>query len=79
MQLLSTTAAPLPVHFATDDRRKYEPLAYRVEDAMRVSGLGRTALYFALREGGPLKSRLVGRRRLIDAASLKALVTGEVA
>ena len=78
MQLLSTTAMPSPNHLGTDDRPKYEPLAYRVEDAMRVSGLGRTKIYEALNSGA-LKSRLVGRRRLIDAASLRALVTGEVA
>jgi len=58
--------------------QKHDPIAYRVEDAMLVSGLGRTTLYAAMKEGR-LKSRSVGRRRLIDAASLRALISGEVA
>ena len=57
---------------------KYDPIAYRVEDAMRVSGLGRTTIYAAMKDGR-LKSRSIGRRRLIDAGSLRALVGGEVA
>ena len=56
----------------------YEPISYRVEDALRVSGLGRTTIYAAMKDGR-LKSRAIGRRRLIDAASLRALVSGEVA
>jgi len=58
--------------------RKHDPIAYRVEEGMRVSGLGRTAIYAAMNDGR-LASHLVGRRRLIDAASLRALVTGEAA
>ena len=58
--------------------RKHDPMAYTVPNAMRVSGLGRTLLYEKMRSG-ELASRSVGRRRLIDAASLRALVTGEVA
>jgi excisionase family DNA binding protein len=52
-----------------------EPLAHRVNTAIAISGLGRTTIYKLLREGR-LKSRMVAGRRLIDAASLRELITG---
>ncbi|NML94728.1 helix-turn-helix domain-containing protein [Novosphingobium olei] len=54
-----------------------EQLAYTVEDAARVSTIGRTHIY-ALINQGRLKATKVGKRTLIPADSLKALVAGEV-
>ncbi len=53
-----------------------EPLAYSVADACRVSSLGKTQIY-ALIGSGRLESRKVGKRTLIPAASLRALIEGE--
>jgi hypothetical protein len=50
-----------------------EPLAYRVNDASRVSGLGRTTLYKLHAEGKLAMIRVAGRT-LIPADSLKALI-----
>lgn len=56
----------------------YEPLAYSVAEACRVSSLGRTQLY-SLIAAGRLESRKIGRRTVIPAASLRALVEGRSA
>lgn len=56
--------------------RTPEPIAYSVADACRVSSLGRTRLYQLIGEGR-LKVRKVGKRTLIPAASLRALIEGE--
>lgn len=53
-----------------------EPLAYSVADACRVSSLGKTQIY-TLIGAGRLESRKVGKRTLIPAASLRALIEGE--
>lgn len=53
-----------------------EPLAYSVADACRVSSIGRTRLYQLIGEGR-LQARKVGKRTLIPAASLRALIEGE--
>lgn len=52
------------------------PLAYSVGEACRVSSLGRTRLYQLIGEGR-LEVRKIGRRTLIPAASLRALIDGE--
>lgn len=49
-------------------------LAYRMPDAVAVSGLSRAKLY-KLIAAGELESVTVGRRRLIPAAALRRLVT----
>lgn len=54
------------------------PLAYSVDEAMRITSLGRTAIYQLIGEGR-LKTRLLGRRRLVMADSLRALISGEAA
>lgn len=54
------------------------PLAYTMADACRVSALGRTTLYQAIKDGH-LRSRRVAGRRLIDAASLRQFVLGDAA
>lgn len=53
-----------------------EPLAYSINEACRVSSLGRTRLYQLISEG-KLDVRKIGKRTLIPAASLRALVNGE--
>lgn len=53
-----------------------EPLAYSINEACRVSSLGRTRIYQLISEGR-LEVRKIGKRTLIPAASLRALVGGE--
>jgi len=53
-----------------------EPLAYSINEACRVSSLGRTRLYQLINEGR-LDCCKIGKRTLIPAASLRALVTGQ--
>jgi excisionase family DNA binding protein len=54
----------------------HEPLAYSVNDACRVSTLGKTRLYQLIAEGR-LETRKIGKRTLIPASSLRALIAGE--
>lgn len=53
-----------------------EPLAYSITDACRVSSIGRTRIYSLIKEG-KLQVRKIGKRSLIPAASLRALIEGE--
>ena len=53
-----------------------EPLAYSISDACRVTSIGRTRLYALIAEGR-LDVRKIGRRTLIPATSLRALIDGE--
>ena len=53
-----------------------EPLAYSIADACRASSIGRTRLYQLIGEGR-LEARKIGKRTLIPAASLRALIEGE--
>lgn len=50
-----------------------EPLAYSIADAVRVSSIGRTRLYQII-NAGKLEVRKIGKRTLIPAASLRALI-----
>ena len=50
-------------------------LAYSVNDACAAAGIGRTKLY-ELINNGTLHTVLVGRKRLVNADSLQALVEG---
>jgi excisionase family DNA binding protein len=52
------------------------PLAYSIADAVAVSSIGRTRLYALIGEG-KLKAVKVGKRTLIPADSLRALLAGE--
>jgi excisionase family DNA binding protein len=52
-----------------------EPLAYSIKEACQVSSLGRTRLYQLIGEGR-LEARKIGKRTLIPAASLRALIEG---
>jgi hypothetical protein len=58
--------APLPSSIA---------LAYRVNDAVKISGLSRSSLYALIAEQ-KLKSIKVRGRRLITAAALRDLLQG---
>ena len=49
-----------------------EPIALRIPDAARISGLARTRLFEMIRSG-ELKSIKIGKRRLVLAESLRAL------
>lgn len=53
-----------------------EPLAYSIAEACRVSSLGRTRLYQLIGEGR-LEVRKIGKRTLIPATSLRALIEGQ--
>ncbi len=53
-----------------------EPLAYSIKEACRVSSLGRTRIYQLIGEG-KLDVCRIGKRTLIPAASLRALIIGE--
>ena len=55
-----------------------EPLAVDVITALEISGLGRTKFYELIRDKR-LKTVVVGRRRLINYQSLKALVAPDAA
>jgi excisionase family DNA binding protein len=65
----------MEMHMATLNT-PLEPLAYSINEACRVSSLGRTRLYQLIGEG-KLDVRKIGKRTLIPAASLRALVNGE--
>lgn len=58
--------------------RSPEPLGYSVDQVMRIAPFGRTRIYQLINEG-KLESCLVGKRRIISAASLRRLVTGDAA
>ena len=58
--------APLPPSIA---------LAYRINDAVRISGLSRSSLYALIAEQ-KLKSIKVGGRRLIPVDALRGLLQG---
>jgi hypothetical protein len=52
-----------------------QPLAYTINDATKVSGLGRSSIYKLIGEG-KLRSVLVAGRRLILADALRDLLRG---
>jgi excisionase family DNA binding protein len=61
-----------------DNNPTRKPLAVPVGTALEISGLGRTKLYELIKEG-KLKTVAIGRRRLINFASLEALVAPDAA
>mgnify|MGYP003333019405 CR=1 FL=1 len=56
---------------------KLKPVSVTIEEAKRLTGLGRTTLY-ALMAEGKLKTTTIGRRRLVLYSSIEKLV-GETA
>lgn len=57
-------------------RTNPEPLAYSVADACSAISCCKSHLYNLIR-AGKLETRKLGRRTLIPAASLRALIEGE--
>lgn len=55
-----------------------QPLAYSVKEACKATSLGKTYLYFLIKEG-KLEARKIGNRTIIPAASLHALIEGGAA
>jgi excisionase family DNA binding protein len=55
------------------NREPPEPSAYSIRDTCRVTGLGKTSIYELISQGR-LKSVAVGRRRLVLAESIRALL-----
>jgi excisionase family DNA binding protein len=53
-----------------------EPLAYSIADACKITSIGRTRLYALIAEGR-LEVRKIGRRTIIPASSLRALIEGQ--
>lgn len=51
------------------------PLAYSVNEACRLSSIGRTRLYQLISQGH-LEARKIGRRTLIPSSSLNRLIEG---
>lgn len=54
------------------------PLAYSISEACKVSSIGRTYMYQLINEG-KLEARKLGKRTLITARSLRALIEEGVA
>lgn len=52
-----------------------EAISVSVKDAAAISGLSRSMLYNKMNEGA-LRFGMVGRRRLVNVESLRALVAG---
>ncbi len=50
-----------------------QPIAFSIKDAIAVSSIGRTALYHLIKDG-KLDAVKVGRRTLVNAASLRHLI-----
>jgi excisionase family DNA binding protein len=48
-------------------------MAYRIEDACRLLGIGKTKLY-DLAAGNHIRMLKIGRRTVVDAASLSAFI-----
>lgn len=61
-----------------NNSNNFEPIAYSINDAVRVSGIGRTSLYAAI-SSQKLIVRKIGKRTLIPADSLKKFILGEAA
>ncbi|MEY4967199.1 MAG: hypothetical protein RL274_2782 [Pseudomonadota bacterium] len=55
----------------------FEPISVTVAEACRVTGLGKTKLYELMKDG-VVTSAMVGGRRIVQVASLKALVGASV-
>ena len=63
---------------SSTDAHLREPLTVTIPAALRISGLGRTTIY-ELIKSKQIRAVRVGARRLIDFASLKALLTSREA
>lgn len=57
----------------TPNTSRPEPIAYRIDDASHIVGVGRTSIYKLANEG-KLRLIKVAGRTLVDAASLRSLI-----
>jgi excisionase family DNA binding protein len=57
----------------SNSKGQLAPLAYSVDEACKVSSLGRTYIYQLINEGR-LQARKIGKRTLIPAESLHDLI-----
>jgi excisionase family DNA binding protein len=53
---------------------QHPPISYSIKEAMAVSSLGRTRLYDLINDGS-LKVTRIGGRTLVNAQSLRELLT----
>jgi hypothetical protein len=60
----------MPLPRTTPSNRKREPISVSVREALELVPFRVTSLYAAMKSG-EIKSRMVGRRRVIDYQSLK--------
>jgi excisionase family DNA binding protein len=65
---------PIPSEQTTTNE-PHDPLAYRIKDAVRASGLSKSTLY-ELAAAGKLKLARVGGRTLVPRAELMRLIEG---
>lgn len=54
--------------------KEIEPITVTIAETRKISGLGTTTIYDLIKQG-KLKTAAIGRRRLVNYASLKALLT----
>lgn len=52
-----------------------QPVGISIDDAVRLSGIGRTTMFAALADGS-IKSTKVGRRRIVSYRSLCEFIEG---
>ncbi len=69
------TIHPAP---STPQHTHPNPVGISVDDAVRLSGIGRTSLFAALADGS-IKSTKVGRRRIVSYRSLVEFIEGAAA
>jgi excisionase family DNA binding protein len=56
------------------DTSSIEPITVTIAETRKISGLGTTTIYDLIKQG-KLKTSAIGRRRLVNYASLKTLLT----
>ena len=59
-----------------EDTDRPQPLVYSIAETVCISKLGKTRIY-QLINSGELKVTRIGRRTLVNAKSLRALVEGD--
>jgi excisionase family DNA binding protein len=69
--------ATCPAHFVQQRRCEAMPsaLSFTIQDACRLTGIGRTTL-FALLAEGRLRRIKIGTKTLVEGESLRALIQG---
>lgn len=63
----------------TNEKPEISKIAYSIREACQVSSLGKTTIYKMLADPDcPLKAVRIGRRTVIPAEALHALISGKV-